>query len=204
METSERQLFRVRFAWLCKWLLSDVYGGGRFYRQLGVSARTPPRPAPVRRASGDLADSTRQLVRDTALLLLLFRSWICSPWRIVFSLRLSFSGVVSVRGCLVLNGYLNTHAALVPQLFSDVTVLLDHTDHDVGRLGSAGERISAPVKQSLVVDLLACVWLIGRWNAVPGNIVGGFPLYLVSLSTNTHSVGSLINLKHHRGNRPPA
>ena len=30
METSERQLFRARFAWLCKWLLSDVYGGHRF------------------------------------------------------------------------------------------------------------------------------------------------------------------------------
>ena len=51
------------------------------------------------------------------------------------------------------------------------------------------------------MGLLACVWLIGLWNAVPGNIVDGFQLYLVSLSTNTHSVGSLINLKHHRGNR---
>ena len=30
METSERQLFRARFAWYCKWLLSDVYGCGRF------------------------------------------------------------------------------------------------------------------------------------------------------------------------------
>ena len=30
METSERQLFRARFAWSCKWLLSDVYGGRRF------------------------------------------------------------------------------------------------------------------------------------------------------------------------------
>ena len=58
-----------------------------FHRQLDVSARTPPRPTPVRRVSGDLADSTRQLVRDTALLLLLFRSWICAPWRLVFSLR---------------------------------------------------------------------------------------------------------------------
>ena len=42
-----------------------------FYRQLGVSARTPPRPTPVRRVSGDLADSTRQLVREAVLLLLL-------------------------------------------------------------------------------------------------------------------------------------
>ena len=33
-----------------------------------VSARTPP---PVEKVSGDLADSTRQLVRDAALLLLL-------------------------------------------------------------------------------------------------------------------------------------
>ena len=30
METSERQLLRARFAWLCKWLLSDVCGGGCF------------------------------------------------------------------------------------------------------------------------------------------------------------------------------
>ena len=30
MGTTERQLFRARFAWLCKWLLSDVYGGGCF------------------------------------------------------------------------------------------------------------------------------------------------------------------------------
>ena len=42
-----------------------------FCRQLGVSARTPPRPTPVRRVSGDLADSTHQLVRDAVLLLLL-------------------------------------------------------------------------------------------------------------------------------------
>ena len=42
-----------------------------FYRHSCVSARTPPRPTPVERVSGDLADSTRQLVRDTALLLLL-------------------------------------------------------------------------------------------------------------------------------------
>ena len=36
MGTSERQLFRARFAWLCKWLLSDVYGGDRLS---SVSAR---------------------------------------------------------------------------------------------------------------------------------------------------------------------
>ena len=30
MGTSERQVFRARFAWLCKWLLSDVCGGGLF------------------------------------------------------------------------------------------------------------------------------------------------------------------------------
>ena len=36
-----------------------------------MSARTPPRPTPGRRVSVDLADSTRQLVRDAALLLLL-------------------------------------------------------------------------------------------------------------------------------------
>ena len=45
-----------------------------FYRQLGVSARTPPRPTPARKVSGDLADSTRQLARDAALLLLLLCS----------------------------------------------------------------------------------------------------------------------------------
>ena len=30
MRTSERQLFRARFAWLCNWLPSDVYDGGHF------------------------------------------------------------------------------------------------------------------------------------------------------------------------------
>ena len=30
MGTSERQLFRARIAWLCKWLLSHVCGGGLF------------------------------------------------------------------------------------------------------------------------------------------------------------------------------
>ena len=30
MRTSERQLFRARFAWLCNWLLSDVCDGGHF------------------------------------------------------------------------------------------------------------------------------------------------------------------------------
>ena len=42
-----------------------------FYRQCSVSARTPTRPTPVGRVSGDVADSTRQLARDAALLLLL-------------------------------------------------------------------------------------------------------------------------------------
>ena len=74
MGTSERQLFRARFAWLCKWLLSDVYGGDHF------TANFVCLPAPfldrltVERVSGDLADSTRQLVRDAALLL----SLLCS------------------------------------------------------------------------------------------------------------------------------
>ena len=30
MRTSERQLFRARFAWLCNWLPSDVCDGGHF------------------------------------------------------------------------------------------------------------------------------------------------------------------------------
>ena len=38
---------------------------------LPSTARTPPRPPPVERVSGGLADPTRQLVRDAALLLLL-------------------------------------------------------------------------------------------------------------------------------------
>ena len=58
----------------------------------------------------------------------------------------------------------------------------------------------ALAQQSLVVDLLAYVWLMCLWDAVPGNIVDGFRLYLVLLSTNTHSAGSLITLKHHREN----
>ena len=71
MRTSERQLFRARFAWLCHWLLSDVCDGGHFT----VTVVCLPAPLldrlPVERVSGDLADSTRQLVRDTALLLFL-------------------------------------------------------------------------------------------------------------------------------------
>ena len=71
MGTSERQLFRARFAWLCKWLLSDVCGGGRFI----VKVVCLPEPLldrlPVERVSGDLADFTRPLVRDAALLLVL-------------------------------------------------------------------------------------------------------------------------------------
>ena len=39
MRTSERQLFRARFAWLCNWLPSDVCDGGHFYRHSCVSAR---------------------------------------------------------------------------------------------------------------------------------------------------------------------
>ena len=42
-----------------------------FYRQSSVSARTSPRPTPSGEGVGDLADFTRQLVRDAALLLLL-------------------------------------------------------------------------------------------------------------------------------------
>ena len=74
MGTSKRQLFRARLAWLCKWLLSDVCGGDHFT----VTVVCLPAPLldrlPVERVSGDLADSTRQLVRDTALLL----SLLCS------------------------------------------------------------------------------------------------------------------------------
>ena len=67
--TSERQLFRARFAWLCKWLLSDVCGGGRFTVKV-VCLPTPLLDRlPVERVSGDLADFTRQLERDAALLL---------------------------------------------------------------------------------------------------------------------------------------
>ena len=57
-------------AWLCNWLLSDVCSGGRFTVTV-VSARTLLDRLPVERVSGDLADSTLQLVRDTALLLFL-------------------------------------------------------------------------------------------------------------------------------------
>ena len=50
--------------------------------------------------------------------------------------------------------------------------------------------------------LLTNPWLFTCWRATgSGNIVDGFRLYLVSLSTNTHSVGSLITLKHYRKNR---
>ena len=69
------------------------------------------------------------------------------------------------------------HVALVLQLVSDTTVLQDHTDLDVWRLGSA-ERNS-------------------------GNIVDGFRPCLVSLSTNTNSAGPLITLVRHRENRHP-
>ena len=59
----------MRFAWLCKWLLSDVSGGGRFT----VKVVCLPAPfldrLPVERVSGELADFTQQLVRDAALLL---------------------------------------------------------------------------------------------------------------------------------------
>ena len=42
--------------------------------------------------------------------------------------------------------------------------------------------------------------LAGLWNAVLlENIVGGFQLYPVSLATDSYSVRSLVNLKHHRG-----
>ena len=50
--------------------------------------------------------------------------------------------------------------------------------------------------------LLTNPWLFTCWRATgSSNIVDGFRLYLVSLSTNTHSVGSLITLKHYRKNR---
>ena len=49
-------------------------------------------------------------------------------------------GVVPSRGCPVLNGIpQRQHAALVLQLVSDTSVLPDHTDHDVWRLGSADD-----------------------------------------------------------------
>ena len=70
MGTSERQLLRARFAWLCKWLLSHVHGGGRFI----VKVVCLPAPLldglPVESVSGDLAQP-RELVHDTALSLLL-------------------------------------------------------------------------------------------------------------------------------------
>ena len=74
METSERQLFRARFAWLCKWLLSNVCDGGRFTVNLVSLPALLRDRLPAERVSGDLADSTRQLVRDGALLL----SLLCS------------------------------------------------------------------------------------------------------------------------------
>ena len=37
---------RAWLAWLCVWSHWLVYGGGCFYRQSGVSARTLPRPTP--------------------------------------------------------------------------------------------------------------------------------------------------------------
>ena len=74
METSERQLFRARFAWLSKWLLSSVCDGGRFTVNLVSLPALLRDRLPAERVSGDLADSTRQLVRDAALLL----SLLCS------------------------------------------------------------------------------------------------------------------------------
>ena len=70
MGTSERQLVRALFPWLCRLLSMVVYGGGNF------GCRVACLPAPlldrllVERMSGDLADSTHQLVHTTALLLL--------------------------------------------------------------------------------------------------------------------------------------
>ena len=50
----------------------------------------------------------------------------------------SLRGGIPVRGCTVLNGIpQRQHAALVPQLVSDTTVLLFLADHDVWRLGPA-------------------------------------------------------------------
>ena len=71
MGTSERQLVRALFPWMCRLLSMVVYGGGNF------GCRIACLPAPlldrllVERMSGDLADSTHQLVHTTALLLLL-------------------------------------------------------------------------------------------------------------------------------------
>ena len=120
MGTSERQLFRAQFAWLCRWLLSDVCGGGCFTVTV-VSARTPPRPTPVERVSGDLADSTRQLVRDTALLLLLCsRSrrgtfvWVCPPWRLVVLLLLRLISSCSQRAVSV-SGHHDARTPATPQ-----------------------------------------------------------------------------------------
>ena len=52
MGTSEGQLLRAWFAWLCKWLLSHVYGGGLFTVNLVCSARTPLRPTPCEEGVG--------------------------------------------------------------------------------------------------------------------------------------------------------
>ena len=71
MGTSERQLLLPWFAWLCKWLLLLVCGGGRFTVTLVCLPAPLLDRLPVERVSGDLADPTRRLVRDTALLLLL-------------------------------------------------------------------------------------------------------------------------------------
>ena len=69
MGTSERRLLLAWFTWVCKWSLLLVCGGGLFTVDLVCSARIPPRPTSCgERVSGDLTDSTRQLVRDTALL----------------------------------------------------------------------------------------------------------------------------------------
>ena len=88
IEVLERQLLRAWFAWLCKCLLSHVCGGGRF--TVNLACLPAPPPLLVERVSGDLADSTRQSVRDAAPSSLpssrncrVTCVWICSPWHLV-------------------------------------------------------------------------------------------------------------------------
>ena len=53
---------------------------------------------------------------------------------------------------------------------------------------------------SILGDGPVDVRLAYLWNAILlDNIVHGFQLYPVSLTTDSYTVGSLVNLKHHRG-----
>ena len=89
MGTSERQLLLAWFAWLCKWLLVHVCGGGRFTVSFGWLLALLLDGLLAERVSGDLADSTRRLVRDTALLFLLSK--------LTWHLRLDVLSVVTRR-----------------------------------------------------------------------------------------------------------